>query len=224
MAVDHRQGRAAGVPVLKHPPQRFTRRESHHDNQETDMTHQASNLGRRDVLRAGVLTAASAAIPMLARAQSDTLRIGVVSPTSGPLGIFGEGDGHVLDLVRKHTAAGIDAGGKRLQLEFIHKDTQSNPVRAAQVAKELINSDKVDLVLSTSTPETVNPVADACEAAGIPALSTTSPWEAFYFGRGAKPGEHLLGLEDAQVDGSAHSRVRLDHVANRTDRAVGDDH
>jgi branched-chain amino acid transport system substrate-binding protein len=53
----------------------------------------------------------------------------------------------------------------------------------------LINSDKVDFVLSTSTPETVNPVADACEAAGVPALSTTSPWEAFYFGRGAKPGQ-----------------------------------
>ena len=74
-------------------------------------------------------------------------------------------------------------------VEFIAKDTQSNPVRAAAMAKELINSDKVDFVLSTSTPETVNPVADACEAAGVPALSTTSPWEAFYFGRGAKPGE-----------------------------------
>jgi branched-chain amino acid transport system substrate-binding protein len=153
------------------------------------MNKAQTNVGRREVLRAGVATAAGAALPMLARAQSDTLRIGVVSPTSGPLGIFGVGAGLVLALVRKHTAAGIDAGGKRLKVEFIHKDTQSNPVRAAQVAKELINSDKVDLVLSTSTPETVNPVADACEAAGIPALSTTSPWEAFYFGRGAKPGE-----------------------------------
>lgn len=153
------------------------------------MNKTQTNFGRRDVLRAGVATAAGAALPMLAFAQSDTLRIGVVSPTSGPLGIFGEGDGHVLDLVRKTVAGGVDAGGKRLKVEFIHKDTQSNPVRAAQVAKELINSDKVDLVLSTSTPETVNPVADACEAAGIPALSTTSPWEAFYFGRGAKPGE-----------------------------------
>ena len=44
-------------------------------------------------------------------------------------------------------------------------------------------------MLSTSTPETVNPVADACEAAGVPCLSTVMPWEAFYFGRGAKPGE-----------------------------------
>lgn len=153
------------------------------------MTYQNTSLNRRDVLRAGATSAAIAALPVLAQTQAETLRIGVISPTSGPLGIFGASDDFLLSLVRKNLAAGIDAGGKKYKVEFIHKDTQSNPVRAAQMAKELINSDKVDLVLSHSTPETVNPVADACEAAGIPALSTTSPWEAFYFGRGAKPGE-----------------------------------
>jgi branched-chain amino acid transport system substrate-binding protein len=44
-------------------------------------------------------------------------------------------------------------------------------------------------MLSTSTPETNNPVADACEAAGIPCLSTVQPWEAWYFPRGGKPGK-----------------------------------
>ncbi len=43
-------------------------------------------------------------------------------------------------------------------------------------------------MLTTSTPETVNPVSDACEAAGVPCISTVVPWEAWYFGRGAKPG------------------------------------
>jgi len=43
-------------------------------------------------------------------------------------------------------------------------------------------------VLTTSTPETVNPVSDACEAAGVPCISTVVPWESWYFGRGAKPG------------------------------------
>jgi branched-chain amino acid transport system substrate-binding protein len=32
-------------------------------------------------------------------------------------------------------------------------------------------------------------VADACEAAGVPCLSTVMPWEAWYYGRGAKPGQ-----------------------------------
>ena len=44
------------------------------------------------------------------------------------------------------------------------------------------------MMLCVSTPETINPVADACEAAGVPCLSTVMPWEAWYFGRGAKPG------------------------------------
>ena len=42
-------------------------------------------------------------------------------------------------------------------------------------------------MLTTSTPEVVNPVSDACEAAGTPCISTVVPWEAWYFGRGAKP-------------------------------------
>ena len=41
-------------------------------------------------------------------------------------------------------------------------------------------------MLATSTPETVNPVADAAEAAGVPYITTVVPWEAWYFGRGAK--------------------------------------
>jgi branched-chain amino acid transport system substrate-binding protein len=43
-------------------------------------------------------------------------------------------------------------------------------------------------MLTTSTPETVNPVSDACEAAGVPCISTVVPWEAWFFGRGGKPG------------------------------------
>lgn len=148
-----------------------------------------AGVSRRRVLSTGLAVAGLGAFPMIGRAQGNTLRVGFVSPRSGPLALFGEGDGFVLDAVRKQFANGVDVGGKRFNVEFIAKDTQSNPVRAAAMAKELINSDKVDFVLSTSTPETVNPVADACEAAGVPALSTTSPWEAFYFGRGAKPGE-----------------------------------
>lgn len=149
----------------------------------------ARGVSRRHALSTGLAVAGLGAFPMMGRAQGNTLRIGVVSPRSGPLALFGEGDGFVIDQVRQQLAGGIEAGGKRYSVEFIAKDTQSNPVRAAAMAKELINSDKVDFVLSTSTPETVNPVADACEAAGVPSLSTTSPWEAFYFGRGAKPGE-----------------------------------
>ncbi|MBV9004930.1 MAG: ABC transporter substrate-binding protein, partial [Solirubrobacterales bacterium] len=63
-----------------------------------------------------------------------------------------------------------------------------SPQTAASVANGLINGSHVDLMLTTSTPEVVNPVSDACEAAGTPCISTVVPWESWYYGRGAKPG------------------------------------
>ena len=60
----------------------------------------------------------------------------------------------------------VDIGGKQYSVEIIDKDGQSNPAQGAAVAQELINSDKVDLILATSTPETTNPVADACRGGG----------------------------------------------------------
>lgn len=149
-----------------------------------------SATSRRDVL--GMAGAASLAVlaPGLAAAQSgDMLKIGFISPRTGPLGSFGEGDGYVLELARKALAGGLVISGKTYKVEILDRDTQSDPARASQLAKTLINSDKIDLMLTTSTPEVVNPVSDACEAAGIPCLATVMPWEAFYFGRGAKPGE-----------------------------------
>jgi branched-chain amino acid transport system substrate-binding protein len=120
---------------------------------------------------------------------SDSLKIGFVSPRTGPLGGFGEGDPYVLGLARKALAGGLTVGGKKFNVEIIDRDSQSDPARASQLAKALINTDNIDMMLTTSTPEVVNPVSDACEAAGVPCVSTILPWEAWYFGRGAKPGE-----------------------------------
>jgi branched-chain amino acid transport system substrate-binding protein len=123
-----------------------------------------------------------------ASSPAQTLKIGFFSPLSGPLASFGEADPFVIDLVTKKYAGGINIGGTTYVVEILGRDTQSDPARASQLAKDLINNDNVDIVLATSTPEVVNPVADACEANSMPCLSTIVPWEAWYFGRGAKPG------------------------------------
>jgi len=120
--------------------------------------------------------------------STTTLKIGFVSPRTGAVAAFAEADPYVLGLVRKALASGLVVGGKSYAVEIIDKDGQSDSVRSAQVTNDLIYADGVDLVLTTSTPETVNPVADACEAAQMPCISTNTPWEAWYFGRGAKPG------------------------------------
>ncbi|WP_210716962.1 ABC transporter substrate-binding protein [Amycolatopsis acididurans] len=151
---------------------------------------------RRTFLRqAGVLAVAG---PVLAACSgglggsgggSTKLTIGFVSPRTGGAAGFGEPDGWVLDQARKALANGLQVAGKSYAVEVVDKDSQSNPQRSAQVANDLINSNGVDLMLATSTPETVNPVSDACEAAGVPCISSVVPWEAWYFGRGAKEGQ-----------------------------------
>ncbi|WP_238010575.1 ABC transporter substrate-binding protein [Dactylosporangium sp. AC04546] len=153
-------------------------------------------ISRRALLRTAALGGAGFALSAchgLAEEDSttagSTLKIGFVSPRTGPAAGFGEPDSYVLSLARKALAGGLTIGGTKYAVEILDRDGQSNPQRGAQVANDLINGDGVDLMLATSTPETVNPVSDACEAAGVPCISTVVPWEAWYFGRGAKPGD-----------------------------------
>ncbi|MBN9273251.1 MAG: ABC transporter substrate-binding protein, partial [Mesorhizobium sp.] len=147
-------------------------------------------VSRRQFLATSVAGGAALALSRgTAFAQSaETLKVGFVRPRTGPLAGFGQTDGYVLDLARKALANGIELGGKKYSVEILDQDTQSDPSRAGQLAKDLINNQAIDLMLAVSTPEVINPVADACEAAGVPCLSTVMPWEAWYFGRGAKPG------------------------------------
>jgi branched-chain amino acid transport system substrate-binding protein len=121
-------------------------------------------------------------------AAAERLRVGFISPLTGALAGFGECNPYLIRLAEDALKGGIKVGDQSYAIEILMRDSQSDPNRAAELARQLITSDKVDLMLSCSAPETVNPVADACEAAGIPSVSTTVPWEAFYFGRGAKPG------------------------------------
>jgi branched-chain amino acid transport system substrate-binding protein len=118
--------------------------------------------------------------------STGTIKIGYVSPLTGPAAGFGEPDPYVVSLARKAFAGGLSIGGKKYNVQIITEDSQSGP-RSAQAAADLINSSNVDLILTTSAPETVNPVADAAEAAGVPCISTVVPWEAWYFGRQANP-------------------------------------
>jgi branched-chain amino acid transport system substrate-binding protein len=186
----------------------------------------AARLGRRPLLAAA---GGSALLPLLSRplrAQAARhLRIGFISPRSGALAGFGETDGYVLEAARKALAGGLAINGETYTVEILDRDSQSDPARAGQLAHSLINEAGVDLMLSTSTPEVVNPVSDACEAAGVPSLSTIMPWEAWYFGRGAKPGQpspfRWTYLFSFGVDQFARSYVSEWNGAIKTNRRVG---
>ena len=116
-----------------------------------------------------------------------TVKIGFTVPLTGALAGFGEANPFILDAVNKLTADGIMLGDKSYKVEIVQKDVESNSDTAASRALELINDDAVDVMLAIATPEMINPVADQCEANGVPCLSTLAPWQPYFFGRGGDP-------------------------------------
>ncbi len=160
---------------------------------------------RRQVVGgAAALIAAPAVLHVIpANAQSKAIKIGFVTPSSGPLAGFAESDNFILGQVRNVIGNGIAANGRTYPVQIIVKDSQSSANRAAEVASELIVGEKVNLITAIATPDTTNPVADQAEANEVPCLTTNCPWQPYFFGRKGDPAKgfdwtyHFFwGLED----------------------------
>lgn len=116
------------------------------------------------------------------------VKLGFVSPLTGRLANFGVPDKYCLERWNEYAADGLVLGdGKLHTFEIILQDSQSETSRASQVAGDLINNQGIDLMMVASTPDTTVPVADQCEAFGVPCISNDTPWQAWFFGRGGDP-------------------------------------
>ncbi len=164
-------------------------------------------ISRRRAMQVGagvVGVAAASTLPAPAvLAASKKIRIGHVSPRTGPLAPFAVSDTFAIGVMREKFKNGLKIGGTTYEIEIISKDSQSNPNRAAEVAADLILKDKVNIMCVGNTPETTNPVGDQCEANDVPCISSLAPWQPWFFTRGGKPGKgfkwtyHFFwGLED----------------------------
>jgi branched-chain amino acid transport system substrate-binding protein len=170
-----------------------------------------TRFNRRQVLKGATGAIAAAATTTLfspAVLAAKSIRIGYVSPKSGPLAAFAEADDFILAQFKASIKSGLKLGSDTYQVEVIEKDSQSNPNRAAEVAKELITRDNVNLIVVAATPETNNPVATQCELEQIPCISSVAPWQTNFIARQASPADpkswkpfdysfhYFWGLED----------------------------
>src|SRR3982750_3029368 len=131
---------------------------------------------RRQVLKGAAAGTAALYLPGLARAAETPIKLGYISPLTGPYALFGETDRYMVEKVRALLKSGIRSGDKTFPVEII---------------------------MPSCTSETINPVADQCELNGVPCLSTVQPWQSYFFSRGGKPDKpfewtyHFFwGLED----------------------------
>lgn len=165
-------------------------------------------IARRSFLQKGGAAALGAAalgagFARPAFAAPKTIKIGLVTPRTGPLAAFAEADNFVVGKMNALFKGGISISGRKHPVRILVKDSQSKPNRAAEVATQLILRDEIDLMLVSSTPETTNPVSDQCELNEVPCISTLAPWQPWFFTRGGKPDtgfewtyHFFWGLED----------------------------
>jgi branched-chain amino acid transport system substrate-binding protein len=170
---------------------------------------QERSIARRSVLRGlgagalatgagGVLAACSSGSNgSSASSSARTINIGYVAPFTGAISGFASGDRFVIDTIRNTPAyaKGFKVGGRTYQVNIIVTDSQSDPNRASNLARQLILNNNVDMLLVSSTPETVNPVAVVAQTQGVPCAATNDPWESWYSGLGGNPAKPTTAFQ-----------------------------
>lgn len=171
----------------------------HGDYGEAGSPPEETQLGRRGLLRAagvgaamlgggGLLEACSSSIKGGTNTGSGSgsgtkpITIGWIHPLTGALAGFGAPDNWVISKIQQTTPYknGFKIGGKTYPVTIKSYDTQSSVTRAGDRAHQAILADGVDLLLASSTPETVNAVASTAETLGTPLICANIPWESWY--------------------------------------------
>ena len=129
---------------------------------------------------AAVLAGCRAADPLAGRRP---VKLGYVAPQGGPLSTTGEADSFVIGKAEEAFKDGLEVGGRACPVQILVRGSRSDAARAREVARRLIEDDQVDMVLVGGAAETTTPVADACERAGVPCISTLTPYQPWFLAR-----------------------------------------
>lgn len=153
-------------------------------------------------LLAGALTASGAASTP-ASAQ-DVVKIGVPLALTGALAESGKEQEIAYDLWREkvNAAGGINVGGKKMKVEYVKYDYQSDGKRVGQLVEKMIIDDKANFLVGPFGSGHTKIAAGVAERYGVPLVAPASSSIAVYdqgfknlFGTLAPDG----GLADAMV-------------------------
>ena len=122
-----------------------------------------------------------AALPGAALAQ-DLIRIGAPLALTGGLADEGKKQQVAYDmwLQRVNAAGGISVAGKKMKVELITYDYQSDEKRAQQIAERLITQDKVDFLTAPFGSGHTKVVAGVAERYGVPVMASVASSESVF--------------------------------------------
>jgi branched-chain amino acid transport system substrate-binding protein len=128
----------------------------------------AARLGRRTVLAAS----AAIAMPWVARAQANPLKIGIPTILSGPIALLGTSSrGALQPEIDRINAAGGLLGR---QIQPIFRDSKGQPQEAARVARELVNTDGCEILLDAEASSGAYAVQEVVRDLGVLCVHSNS--------------------------------------------------
>ncbi|HUQ75514.1 MAG TPA: amino acid ABC transporter substrate-binding protein [Burkholderiales bacterium] len=109
-------------------------------------------------------------------AQAQTIKIGAPLALTGGLADEGKKQAIAYDmwLKRINAQGGINVGGKKMRVELVQYDYQTQEQRAQQLAEKLIVDDKVDFLLAPFGSGHTKVVAGVAERYGVPVMATSA--------------------------------------------------
>lgn len=112
----------------------------------------------------------------------DVVRIGAPLALTGGLADEGKKQEVAYDmwLKRVNAAGGIAVGNRKLRVELIKYDYQSDEKRAQQIAERLITQDKVDFLTSPFGSGHTKVVAGVAERYGVPVMASVASSESVF--------------------------------------------
>lgn len=106
----------------------------------------------------------------------DTIRFGAPLPQTGPLApeALKQQQGYDLWAEQVNKSGGIKVGDKKMKVEIVYTDYQSNTPRAVQAAEQLITQQKVNFLFSPFGSGAAKAASTVSEKYAIPTIASTA--------------------------------------------------
>lgn len=106
----------------------------------------------------------------------DVIKVGAPLPITGPLSPEAKKQQRGYDLWAEtaNRAGGIRVGGKRMKVEIVYTDYQSNTPRAVQAAEKLISQDNVNFLFSPFGSGAAKAASSVSEKYRVPTIAATA--------------------------------------------------
>ena len=140
------------------------------------LLHSAVNRGRRAVQLWLAAVAVSSVFGLQTAHAQEVIKFGAPLPITGPLApeALKQKQGYDLWANQVNLAGGINVAGKKMKVEIVYIDYQSNTPRAVQATERLITQDNVQFVFAPFGSGAAKAASTVAERYGVPMIAATA--------------------------------------------------